>query len=115
MEAKCDNCDTTYDYRELVDIDEFWERAPEPGEPMPAGQCPDSDCGALCFVVKPEAWKNNGIQFSRLISEIAATQTLDLAALADSMDLSVEHVDELFERAFVAFQQITANLPASKQ
>ena len=44
-------------------------------------------------------WKNNAIQFPRLLAEIMATQELNMEALAESMDLSVEEVDELFDRA----------------
>lgn len=45
-------------------------------------------------------WKSNKIQFPRLLAEIAATQPdLDMQAIADSMDLEVSDVDELFDRA----------------
>lgn len=44
-------------------------------------------------------WENNAVQFMRLLCEINATQNLDLAILAKSMDLSVEDVEELFDRA----------------
>lgn len=44
-------------------------------------------------------WQDNAIQFPRLLAEIMATQALDMAALAESMDLSVEEVSELFDRA----------------
>lgn len=47
-----------------------------------------------------KAWKNNAIQFPRLLCEIMATQeNLDMQALAESMDLTVEQVGELFDRA----------------
>lgn len=52
-------------------------------------------------------WQNNGIQFPRLLAEIMATQDgLDMAALAASMDLSVEEVAELFDRAHQAWENI---------
>ena len=47
-----------------------------------------------------EPWKNDKLQFARLLDEIRATQ--DLSAWTDlcaSMDLDPEQVDELFERA----------------
>jgi len=47
----------------------------------------------------PYAWKDDSIQFPRLLSEIAATQDLDMEALAESMDLEVADVNELFDRA----------------
>ena len=54
-------------------------------------------------------WKNNGIQFPRLLAEIVATQdNLDIPALATSMDLTVEEVNELFDRAQLAWEEIVA-------
>lgn len=44
-------------------------------------------------------WTHDGIQFPRLIAEIIATQELDLAALAESMDLSISDVNDLLQRA----------------
>ena len=49
-------------------------------------------------------WKSNTIQFPRLISEINATQELNLKTLAKEMDLTVDNVLELFERAEKEFQ-----------
>lgn len=52
-------------------------------------------------------WENNAIQFPRLLAEIVATQEhLDIPALAESMDLSVEEVNELFDRADQAWESI---------
>jgi hypothetical protein len=51
-------------------------------------------------------WEDNGVQFSRLLAEISATQdTLDLEALAESMDLEVAQVNELFDRAQVRWEE----------
>lgn len=44
-------------------------------------------------------WEDNDIQFARLLDEIRATQGLDMKALCESMDLSPDRVEELFERA----------------
>lgn len=44
-------------------------------------------------------WENNAIQFARLLAEINATQTLDMDALAESMNLAVEDINDLFDRA----------------
>lgn len=52
-------------------------------------------------------WENNAIQFPRLPSEIMATQdTLDLPALDESMDLSIDEVGELADRANAAWERI---------
>lgn len=44
-------------------------------------------------------WQNNAIQFPRLLAEIMATQELNMESLAESMDLTIEEVAELFDRA----------------
>jgi hypothetical protein len=46
--AKCDNCGTVYDDDELDSIGDLFERV-APGDIMPAGECPDEHCGALCY------------------------------------------------------------------
>ena len=52
-------------------------------------------------------WENNNIQFPRLLAEIVATQDkLDIPALAESMDLTVAEVNELFDRAQLAWEKI---------
>jgi len=53
-------------------------------------------------------WQNNGVQFSRLLAEIMATQELDLNSLANSMDLSVDEINELFDRANQAWEDSKA-------
>ena len=55
---------------------------------------------------KPNYWDNNFVQFPRLIAEIAATQKLDLLTLAGEMDLSVHHINELFDRANTEWERI---------
>jgi hypothetical protein len=56
-------------------------------------------------------WKSDFIQFPRLIAEICATQeNLDIDALAKEMDLNVEDVNELIDRA-----QAVWNLIATKR
>lgn len=55
-------------------------------------------------------WENNAIQFPRLLAEIMATQdTLDIPALAESMDLSIDEVGELFDRANTAWERTKAS------
>lgn len=52
-------------------------------------------------------WLDNGKQFPRLISEIVATQEkIDFVALAESMDLEVEQVHELFDRAQTFWEEL---------
>jgi len=52
-------------------------------------------------------WNKNVIQFPRLLAEIVATQpNLDMHALADSMDLEVDDVDDLFDRAQIEWEKI---------
>lgn len=47
-----------------------------------------------------QLWLDNETQFARLLSEIMATQDhLDVAALAEEMDLEEGDVINLFERA----------------
>lgn len=53
-------------------------------------------------------WEDNRIQFPRLISEIMATQDLDLGLLAESMDLTIDEVNELFDRASEEWEIIKA-------
>lgn len=56
------------------------------------------------------SWNNNANQFPRLLAEIMATQDhLDMAALAESMDLSIEEVSELFDRAQETWEQIKSS------
>lgn len=45
-------------------------------------------------------WKNDKVQFARLLSEIVATQdTLDYDELCASMDCSRAEVDDILKRA----------------
>lgn len=51
---------------------------------------------------KPKIWDNDLIQFARLLAEINANvafPSTDLKALCESMDLPVDRVNELFDRA----------------
>lgn len=53
-------------------------------------------------------WNNNAIQFPRLLAEIMATQNLDMEALAESMDLDIAEINQLFDRADSAWEAIKA-------
>ena len=39
MKCRCENCNWTGDIEETNPVDDFWERV-QPGEIMPAGECP---------------------------------------------------------------------------
>jgi hypothetical protein len=56
-------------------------------------------------------WSNSAIQFPRLICEINATQDLDCAALAASMDLTLDELSELFDRAHAEWERIKKEIP----
>lgn len=53
-------------------------------------------------------WNNNAVQFPRLLAEIMATQNLDLPALVESMDLTLDEVNELFDRADTVWESAKA-------
>ena len=57
-----------------------------------------------------EIWLRDDIQFPRLLAEITATQDLDIALLAESMDLSFDEVMELFDRAEAVWAASKATL-----
>jgi hypothetical protein len=52
-------------------------------------------------------WENNRVQFIRLISEINAIglSPEQYQELSESMDLEIEFIDELFDRAEVQWQE----------
>jgi len=55
-------------------------------------------------------WNNNEIQFARLLCElVAANESLAIEDVARSMDLEVEDVDGLFERAHEVFEEAKGN------
>lgn len=57
-------------------------------------------------------WDDNLVQFARLLCEINATQdSLDLEVLAESMDLNIADVIELFDRADDVFERAKGNRP----
>jgi hypothetical protein len=51
-------------------------------------------------------WNDDAIQFARLLAEINATQELNLEELCDSMSLTEDEVNQLFERAHEAWEKI---------
>ncbi len=58
-------------------------------------------------------WQDNAVQFPRLLAEIMANCDLDMPAIAGAMDLSVEQLSELFDRADQAWEDIKHGKPAS--
>lgn len=60
---------------------------------------------------KKNTWLDDSVQFPRLLAEIMATQdTLDIPAIAESMDLEVSDVNELFDRADTAWEKVKGNI-----
>lgn len=59
---------------------------------------------------REEPWLNDRVQFARLLSEIIATQEVDVALLEDSMDLYASEIDKLFERAHVTWEQAKGSI-----
>ena len=53
-------------------------------------------------------WNNNNIQFPRLLSEIFAVGLTNeqMDQLCDSMNLTIDDIDELFHRAQSEFDQL---------
>jgi hypothetical protein len=47
--CRCGNCGKAYEQDELKPIEDLSFRV-EPGQRMPAGECPDEECGALCYL-----------------------------------------------------------------
>jgi len=50
-------------------------------------------------------WENNELQFARLLHEIEATQDIEYLELIKQMDLTMEDMLELFDRAQKVFQE----------
>jgi len=61
--CQCANCDTVYKMSELAPIRDFALRA-SPGETTPAGECPDEDCGAFCYLQADEEADTNSARAS---------------------------------------------------
>lgn len=57
-----------------------------------------------------EVWDDNLIQFARLLCEIVATQDVADDLLMESMDLTSEEIDSLFERAHIVWEEAKCRL-----
>ncbi len=55
----CQNCQQVWKEGELKEIRRLHERV-APGEPMPSGECPVEDCGAVCHPMALDAVTTNG-------------------------------------------------------
>jgi len=95
-DCKCDNCGKEYiAEEECLPPKNLWERI-EPGNIVPSGECPDPNCGALCYPLKKqeiEVWiayieHQNGIN-------LYAARTND--ELLDKIDLYVQENWDLDE------------------
>ena len=49
--SQCDDCRSIYNDNQLEEIDNFFMRV-EAGGVVPSGQCPDPECGALCYPIR---------------------------------------------------------------
>mgnify|MGYP006282693711 CR=1 FL=1 len=48
---KCDNCESIHHATELNDIKDFGLRVTA-GSTVPSGECPNEDCGSLCYPIE---------------------------------------------------------------
>ena len=56
-------------------------------------------------------WDNNNVQYPRLLSEINAVLSFeDRIAVAESMDITLDELETLFDRAEADFIKIKNNL-----
>lgn len=63
-----------------------------------------------------EKWKDNSIQFPRLIAEISANVNIsedDWNSLCESMDLNDDELNELFDRADAEWNKIKESIVKS--
>ena len=60
-------------------------------------------------------WDINEIQFARLIDEIISTHKLDLASLADEMDIELSDIDQLLDRANKVWEKSKADVHQGQQ
>lgn len=66
---------------------------------------------------KKTLWDNNHIQFARLISELASLgvpNSKHLKQLCESTDLSVEEIENIFDRAAVEWERAKRCQPVRK-
>lgn len=59
-------------------------------------------------------WNDNLTQFARLLAEINATQTLNYESLSEQTDLTLQEIDELFERANDVFNEKVGEIFAQR-
>ena len=76
--SQCDDCRSIYNDDQLEEIDNFFMRVEAGGE-VPSGQCPNPECGALCYPItlrpgnqesKP-ARKSPGLEFVENVKRLA--------------------------------------------
>lgn len=62
--------------------------------------------------IKQELWLNNEVQFARLLCELVANcDDLNISEVCASMDLTVDEVNSLFDRADAVFEAAKARIP----
>lgn len=85
----CANCDWSGDISEADECRDFWSRV-EPGDTVPAGDCPE--CGAFCFV--EDAKLARGKAAIVLIRDVAREWYGDDASPSDLLDALCEDAEQ---------------------
>jgi hypothetical protein len=83
--ARCDSCDKVWALDALHPIHDIWSRV-KPGGVMPIGDCPDPDCGALCY---PTYGYVHDLEERLATFEDVVTRLLDWATYMGGWDASV--------------------------
>jgi len=74
--ARCENCGVEYAFDDLEGIDSLGQRI-SAGEDVPAGQCPDQDCGALCHAIMPGHCHDLGLTNPQMAAYVEAAKWHD--------------------------------------
>ena len=83
--ARCDNCGKAWTIDDLNPVHDFWSRV-EPGGVIPIGNCPDPDCGALCY---PTYGYVHDLEERLAAVEDVLVRLLDWASFMGSSEASV--------------------------
>lgn len=65
----------------------------------------DLNIHAVAVANDEDPWSDDLVQFARLLDEINGSQALNYAPLCESMDLTAEQINELFDRAMTVFEE----------
>lgn len=96
--ATCDNCGTVWPIEKLNDITSFFQRVAA-GEPVPAGECPDPECTALCHVPEREPPKPTFKErYRKVCGDCGGTNVVADAYAAWNETLQAWEVDNVFDK-----------------